>query len=418
MIENTKALIKHQSLESREQPPVSIDIFSQQVSSMHGRLSTLFKQADQSPQRSSALIPAFVKELGIVMEELQVAIEELQQQNQALEETLEMVAAERKRYQDLFQSVSEGYLVTNLDGKIQEANRRAAEMLGIPLDFLAGKPLAIYINENDRATFRTELIQRSQRDSFKEWELCLQSRGGKLIRIACLVLAIRDQNNQPTGFRWAIRDISERKQIESLEYNGNGDQPDITRMLQGLPKYEFSQGDLIPLETQAFWYINQGLVKLTTLTEQSQEVLIGVLGPGMPFGAYLTSLQLYEAVALTDVQLTSISVNAIAHSCPLAQFMFVKTRQRLQQTETWLAISGERQIEDRLCRLLNLLKDQAGEPTDRGIRLSIRLTQEDLANACCTTRVTISRVLSQLQQSGKIALDAKKYIIILKDLSW
>lgn len=137
----------------------------------------------------------------------------------------------------------------------------------------------------------------------------------------------------------------------------------------------------------------------------------------MPFGAYLTSLQLYEAVALTDVQLTSIPVNAIAHSCPLAQYLFVKTRQRLQQTEAWLAISGERQIEDRLCRLLNLLKDQAGEPTPEGTRLSIRLTQEDLANACCTTRVTISRALGQLQQSGKIALDAKKYILILKDLS-
>lgn len=395
---------------------MSIEVFSQQVSSMHGRLSTLFEQADQSSHRHSALVPAFVKELGIVMEELQVAMEELQQQNQALAEAMELVSAERKRYQDLFQSASEAYLVTNLDGKIQEANRRAAEMLKIPSDFLAGKPLGLYVSEQERATFRTELVQRSQRDSFKEWELSLQSRDGKLIKVACLVLAIRDQNNQPTGFRWAIRDISERKQIESLEHNGNGSQPAITAILHELPQHEFSQGDLIPLETHAFWYINQGLVKLTTLTEQSQEVLIGVLGPGMPFGAYLTSLQLYEAVALTDVQLTSVSVNAIAHSCPLAQYMFVKTRQRLQQTETWLAISGERQIEDRLCRLLKLLKDQAGEPTPQGIRLGIRLTQEDLANACCTTRVTISRVLSQLQQAGKIALDAKKYIIILKDL--
>jgi PAS domain S-box-containing protein len=404
-------------LENRGGRAVSIEVFSQQVSSMHSRLSNLFKQADQSSYQPSTLVPAFVKELGIVMEELQVAMEELQHQNQSLSEAIEMVARERKRYQDLFQSASEAYLVTTLEGKIQEANRRAAEMLGISVEFLIGKPLPLYVSEEQRAAFRMELLQRSQRDCFKEWELCLQSRQGRQIRVACLVLAIRDQTDQPTGFRWAIRDISERKQIESFESNGNGHRSDIAAILQDLPQQEFCQGDLIPLNTQTLWYINRGLVKLTTLTEQSQEVLIGILGPGMPFGAYLTSLQLYEATALTDVQVTSVSVNAIAHSCPLAQYMFLKTRQRLQQTETWLAISGERQIEDRLCRLLKLLQDQAGEPTPQGTRLSIRLTQEDLANACCTTRVTISRVLSQLQQSGKIALDVKKYIIILKDLS-
>ena len=47
-----------------------------------------------------------------------------------------------------------------------------------------------------------------------------------------------------------------------------------------------------------------------------------------------------------------------------------------------------------------------------GTRLPIRLTHEEIASACCTTRVTITRLINKLQQRGFISFDAKNHIII------
>ncbi|MBL1177716.1 PAS domain S-box protein [Pantanalinema sp. GBBB05] len=395
-----------------------IESFSQQVAVMHDRLFHLFNQLNHSPQMASNLMPSVLKELGIAMEELQVTVEELQQKEEDLSLALELANIERQRYQELFHFAPEAYLVTSLEGCIQEANRTAAQLLNVSTQFLIGKPLAVFVREDDRAAFRLELLRRQQRDYFQEWETSLQTRDGKLFNVACSTLAIRNQDHQPESFRWMIRDISERKRIAALEQSCHDDNNGHTQdLLHNRLRHFYSQGELIPLNPQTLWYVDHGLVKLTTLTDKNQDVLIGLVGSGMPFGAYLTALPLYEAIAVSDVQLVGFSVNEIFASHSLAQFFFAKTRQRLQQTETLLLIAGERQIESRLCRLLQLLKDEVGQPVPQGIRLGLRLTHEDFANACGATRVTISRLFSQLRQDGKIYFDEKKHIVIVDDLA-
>lgn len=353
---------------------MNVDNFSKQVVSMHNRLSRLFEQASDSSFVPLKYESSALKELGIAMEELQVALEEMQQQNEILSETVETAAAERKRYQKLFHFSPEAYLVTSLDGEILEANRMAAELLGTPADFLVGELLIAYLSESDRASFEPELTKRQQRDSYQEWELRFEPRYHKPFDAACIVVADRAADGTPETLRWAIRDISERKRIANLEKNGNDNSIRNFSPLENRSLEWFNRGELIPLYPQSVWYINQGLVKLTNLTEQNKEVLLGILGPGLPFGAYLTSLPLYEAVAITDVQAVAISVSEIMANCQLSQLLFAKTCQRLRQTEALLAISGERQLEDRLYRLLCLLKDDVGQPSEQGTCLSIRLT--------------------------------------------
>jgi len=121
---------------------------------------------------------------------------------------------------------------------------------------------------------------------------------------------------------------------------------------------------------------------------------------------------IYQATALSDVELTSIYVAEIAVNPMLSHILLPKINQRLQQTESFLVIVGKRRVEERLYHLLQLLKQQIGEPVPEGTRLSVRLTHEDIASACCTTRVTITRLMGKLQQEGLITFDAKKYIIL------
>ncbi len=100
--------------------------------------------------------------------------------------------------------------------------------------------------------------------------------------------------------------------------------PEDASLLQNQPVHQYEPGELIPLQPQALWYVNRGLVKLTTLTEQNKDVLIGLIGPGMPFGHYLTSLSLFEATALSDVELASISIAEIVASPHLTKLFLRK----------------------------------------------------------------------------------------------
>jgi len=104
----------------------------------------------------------------------------------------------------------------------------------------------------------------------------------------------------------------------------------------------------------------------------------------------------------------------IAASPGLARTLLHQIIQRLRQTESLLAISGHLHVKDRFYHLLQLLKQQIGQPVAQGTRLSIRFTHQDLADACSTTRVTITRLLGQLQQQGSITFDSNKHIIQLE----
>jgi CRP-like cAMP-binding protein len=72
-------------------------------------------------------------------------------------------------------------------------------------------------------------------------------------------------------------------------------------------------------------------------------------------------------------------------------------------------------VKDRLSHLLLFLKQEFGQKIPRGTRLSVRLTHQDMADACCTTRVTITRLLGKLQQQGMISFDSKQHIVFNED---
>ena len=76
-----------------------------------------------------------------------------------------------------------------------------------------------------------------------------------------------------------------------------------------------------------------------------------------------------------------------------------------------LAVYGQTKVVDRLQSLLRLLKQEIGQPVANATRLLVRLTHEDLATACCTTRVTITRLLTQLQQQKKLSVDSQHHLM-------
>ncbi|MBW4491254.1 MAG: helix-turn-helix domain-containing protein [Trichocoleus desertorum ATA4-8-CV12] len=380
-----------------------------QMARMNGRINRLYEAANVPAPDPIELLPTAFKELGVASEELQVAIEELQQQNQELLRLQNQLSAERDRYREIFESAPDIYLITSFDGIIQEANRAAASLLNVAQRFLVGKPLFSFIPSEHRLAFRQKLLQIQQVARSQECKLTIQPREADGFIVTATVSIVTSPGDELCCLQWLIRRLPDGMVPQTYLPN-HGTSP------SDLPIHKYVKGELIPCKLEAIWQVQQGLVKLNTFSENGEEVFIGIAGPSLPFGPGLTSLQTYQATALTDeVKLVSIAWQDIAARPELAQSLLSRVSQRLQQTERFLSVCGQRRVQDRLHHFLRLLKQEVGQPVSNGTRIQVRLTHEDLANACCTTRVTVTRILGKLQQQGKITLDPKHYIILHDD---
>ena len=141
---------------------MNINLLSQQVETMYGRLSTLYNHANATLVPSPELLPVALKELGVASEELQVAMEELTRQNEELLAARNRTEAERQRYQNLFEFAPDAYLVTDTGGNIREANRAASKLFRRQQRFIISKPLTSLVAIDDRPLLRAKLSQLTQ----------------------------------------------------------------------------------------------------------------------------------------------------------------------------------------------------------------------------------------------------------------
>jgi PAS domain S-box-containing protein len=385
---------------------VNIELFIQRAEALHRQLADLYQTASVLPWIPPDLLPQAFKELYSNSKLIQLAAEELYRQNEELLKTQNLVETERQYYYDLFEFAPDGYLVTNAEGIVQEANLTAAKLLNTQKHILVDKSIINFICLEQRESFRNEINQLSQSDKTKELVVRLQHFPGESFDAALTVVAVRNQNGKITTLRWFLRHLNQRQQ-EDINSDNNEN-----FLIENRPVDIYAKGENIPLNPFTIWYVRQGLVKLSTYCETGEEVLIGLAKRHMVFGANMTSLPIYQATALSDVELAPINFTEIAVTPKLSHTLLPKMKQRLQQTESFLAIAGRRRVEDRLHHLLELLKQEIGEAVAEGIRFSVRFTHEDIASACCTTRVTITRLMGKLQQQGLISFDAKKHLII------
>lgn len=396
---------------------MNVDNFAQQLQFMQGRLHNLYQGANASTRLQPDLLPLAFKELGIVSEELQVAVEELQQQNLELGFVQTALEKERQRYKELFEFAPYGYLMTDTAGIIQEANNAVANLLNVSQRLLVGKPLLVFVAEQERQNFHLQLLQLQSLEQVKDWQILLCARDGQPFQASLMGSVVRDRTDNIIGLRLCIHNVSDAKGLEQLD---SRDEPQFNQCDQPSKEWQkhiYLKGEIISVKPQVIWQVTQGIVKLTTITEVGEEVLVGLVRPSMAFGAELTNLNTYQATALTDVELLCFSSKDIETYPQIAQKILPQVNERLRQTEALLAISGQRHAKDRLYNLLLLLKQEVGQPVEQGTRLSVRLTHQDLAAACSTTRVTITRMLGKLQDQGKITIDARNHIVILEQKS-
>ena len=166
----------------------------------------------------------------------------------------------------------------------------------------------------------------------------------------------------------------------------------------------FEQGDV----ADGVYYLQQGKVKITVLSDQGKEAVVGILERGQFFGeSCLTGhkLRISTATALERCVVTAIAKTAmikLLHDEPSFSELFMAyllTRNiRIEEDLIdQLFNSSERRLARMLLLLANFGKDGAPQP------ISPNISQETLAEMIGTTRSRVSFFMNKFRKLGFIS---------------
>jgi CRP/FNR family cyclic AMP-dependent transcriptional regulator len=178
------------------------------------------------------------------------------------------------------------------------------------------------------------------------------------------------------------------------------------KTIVGFKKNEniFEQGDA----ADKVFYLQKGKIKLTVLSRQNKEAVVGILGPGQFFGEGCMNghpLRIATTTAMEDCVVTAITkqaMKAALHEQPTFSELFVAyLLTRNSRIEADLIDQLFNSSERRLARMLLLLSQFGKEGKPQSI--SPNVSQETLAEMIGTTRSRVSHFMNKFRKLGLIS---------------
>ncbi len=167
----------------------------------------------------------------------------------------------------------------------------------------------------------------------------------------------------------------------------------------------FNKGDL----GESFYAILSGRVGISTISEDGREILLNILDPGQVFGeiALLDGKErTASAIAMQTTKLLTVGrkdfMPFLAQHPKLCIRLMTVLCERLRWTSDIIEDTMFLDIPHRLAKRLMTLAEDYGTSTSFGLKLDIRLSQEDLGHMLGATRESINKGLKALQLRGAI----------------
>jgi len=158
----------------------------------------------------------------------------------------------------------------------------------------------------------------------------------------------------------------------------------------------FQRKEVLPLLSDRVWQIEQGVVRVVTWNEGGHITTLGIWGQGDVVGQPLTRQHPCQIECLADVRAIAIP---LGNSSRYWQTVLLK---HIWHQEELLRIIHQPSVLESLMQLLHWLAQRFGYPVPQGRLLDPLFTHQQLAEILGTSRVTVTRALSQLKEEGKL----------------
>lgn len=188
--------------------------------------------------------------------------------------------------------------------------------------------------------------------------------------------------------------------------------PTLYNLPETSPQVEkqfFSRRALLPSQTNSLWYIQSGAVRTMTYLEDGTTVTLGIWGPGDIVGDALSTIEPHIIECLSAVEASPFPLER-CHQ------MIEALSAHIEQTEELMVIRSHKTVDSMLIKLLEWLAKKFGKANEKGQLIDLRLTNQDIADILVSTRVTVSRALSQFEEQGIISRLPLHRIVLAEQL--
>lgn len=183
------------------------------VERLQTRLSRLIERCDLADRQREVVIDA--------IDELTVVVDELQTRNTELAANGADIERERERYRQLFDTIPDGYVVTDSMGIVLELNTTAAHLLGQPRQRILGHALGSLVDSADRRAFDTQLTRLRQEGPGGKLTINLQVNNDVSVPANLRALVTGNASGDDASIRWLIHD--RRTEIDTEELGKSED---------------------------------------------------------------------------------------------------------------------------------------------------------------------------------------------------
>jgi len=184
---------------------------------------------------------------------------------------------------------------------------------------------------------------------------------------------------------------------------------------------EYPRGEVIlgpNPEPDLVYFVKAGRVKVSTCSVDGKEQILALLERGDLFGeltprapAAPTRAEAFDHSVVCRLQ-RPLFEDVMRNTPEVALEVIRLLARRLHTAEREIEDLALRDVPGRLASLLLRLAEEYGEPHDRGIRLSFRLTHQDLAHMVGSTRETVTMIMNRFRDHGVIAVEHRILIIL------
>jgi CRP/FNR family cyclic AMP-dependent transcriptional regulator len=217
-------------------------------------------------------------------------------------------------------------------------------------------------------------------------------------------------------------DLENGPQLDRVSLFANLDPSSLQQLAQVMRRRTFRPGEAIFHRDdpgQVLYIIKDGRVRIRLTSAEGQEVALAVFGAGESFGemaildgqprsADAIAIDKVEVYTLQRTDFVQVVRNHPDIAIELMRLLSERIREANQMVEDLIFLD----VYGRVAKKLLELSEEYGITTDEGVRIDLRLTQQELASMVGASRESVNKVMGYFTNKSYISTDKHKITIL------
>ena len=184
---------------------------------------------------------------------------------------------------------------------------------------------------------------------------------------------------------------------------------------------QYGRNDIVFFEADTGKYayiVKEGRVKVSRVLPSGKETILAFHETGEYFGemalidGQTTPATVTAVIPSTILVISQIEFSKLLHNPTVSQSLLKMLCQRCRDAWAQIEVLTFHHADSRIRVALYQLCQSRGRQTERGVKIQLHLTHQELADLTGISRETATRVLNNLQNQGAMKVETRRFLIL------